>query len=325
MASVFPRFLAALVALAALATDPALADGAFPQRPIKLVVPWGAGGGTDAIARTLGLLIERDLGKPVNVMNITGGSGVMGHQTVAMAAPDGYTIGLITAEITMMHHQGLTTLSGASYTTLGLVNIDPAAVQVRADSPYKNIQDLVAAIKANPGKLKASGTARGGSWHLSLYGMLKAMGVDPLTVPWVPSVSNNAALLDLVAGGVDIVSGSHPEARALIDAGKVRSLAIMDDEPSRLFPKVPTVRSATGTAWESGVFRGIAAPKGLPKAVEDRLAAAVKMAYESAEFKQFMEGRGFGMVWRDPKAFADHMAKVDAESGALMKSTGLAK
>ncbi len=325
MVSLFARLATTLLALVTLTTSAAFADGAFPQRPIKLVVPWGAGGGTDAIARTLGLLIERDLGKPVNVMNITGGSGVMGHQTVATAAPDGYTIGLITAEITMMHHQGLTQLSGASYTTLGLVNIDPAAVQVRADSPYKTIQDLVAAIKANPGKLKASGTARGGSWHLSLYGMLKSMGVDPLTVPWVPSMSNNAALLDLVAGGVDIVAGSHPEARALIDAGKVRSLAIMDDEPSKLFPKVPTLKAATGTSWESGVFRGIAAPKGLPKAIEDRLAAAVKAAYDSPEFKQFMDGRGFGMVWRDSKGFADHMAKVDAESGALMKATGLAK
>jgi len=322
MATLFSRLLAALL----LAAAPAVfADAAFPQRPIKLVVPWGAGGGTDAIARTLGLLMERDLGKPVNVMNITGGSGVMGHQTVATAAPDGYTIGLITSEITMMHHQGLTQLSGASYTTLGMVNIDPAAVQVRADSPYKSIQDLLAAIKANPGKLKASGTARGGSWHLSLYGMLKSLGVDPITVPWVPSVSNNAALLDLVAGGVDIVSGSLPEARALIDAGKVRSLVLMDANPSKLFPNVPTLRGAVGGSWESGVFRGIAAPKGLPKAVESRLVAAVKAAFESPEFRQFMDSRGFGMVWRDPKGFADHMAKVDAESGTLMKATGLVR
>ena len=301
------------------------AQSNYPQRPIKLIVPWGAGGGTDAVARTLGALMEKDLGKPVNVVNMTGGSGVMGHQAIATAAPDGYTIGLITTEITMMHHQGLTQISGASFVPLGLVNVDPAAVQVRADAPYKSLNDLVTAVRANPGKLKASGTARGGSWQLSLYGMLKEMGIDPNTVPWVPSVSNNAALLDLVAGGVDIVSGSHAEARALIEAGKVRSLAIMDDQPSKLFPNVPTVNAATGGKWESGVWRGLAAPKGLPRAIEDRLIAATRKAYESPEFRQFMDGRGFGIAWKGPKEFGEFLTRADAESGVLMKATGLAR
>jgi len=301
------------------------AQGTYPDRPIKLVVPWGAGGGTDAVARMLAALLEKDLGKPVNVVNVTGGSGVMGHQTIATASPDGYTIGLITTEIVMIHHQGLTKITGQSFTPLGLVNVDPAAVQVRADAPYKSLGELIAAIKANPGKLKASGTARGGSWHLSLYGLLKDAGIDPATVPWVPSVSNNAALLDLVAGGVDIVSGSHPEARSLVDAGKVRSLAIMDAQPSKLMPSVPTVKAAIGSGWVSGVWRGLAAPKGLPKPVEDRLVAATRKAWESPEFRQFMEGRGFGLVWKGPKEFGDFLAKSDAEAGALMKATGLTR
>jgi tripartite-type tricarboxylate transporter receptor subunit TctC len=322
----FGRLFACVAAVALVLSSSAVwADNAYPTRPIKLVVPWGAGGGTDAVARMLATLLERDLGKPVNVVNITGGSGVMGHQSIATAAPDGYTIGLVTTEITMMHHQGLTQLSGASFTPLGMVNLDPAAVQVRADSPYRSLQELVAAIKANPGKLKGSGTARGGSWHLSLYGMLKDAGVDPTTVPWVPSVSNNAALLDLAAGGVDIVAGSLAEARALIEAGKIRSLAIMDDKPSPLFPQVPTLQAAIGSKWKSGVWRGLVAPKGIPKSVEARLVAATKAAYESAEFRQFMQGRGFGMVWMGPEEFGTFMARADAESGALMKATGLAK
>lgn len=303
----------------------AQAQGTYPDRPIKLVVPWGAGGGTDSVARMLAALLEKDLGKPVNVVNVTGGSGVMGHQTIATAPPDGYTIGLITTEIVMIHHQGLTKINGQSFTPLGLVNVDPAGVQVRADSPYKSLSDLVAAIRAQPGKLKASGTARGGSWHLSLYGLLKDVGVDPSSVPWVPSVSNNSALLDLVAGGVDIVSGSHPEARSLVEAGKVRSLAIMDTQPSKLMPSVPTVKAAIGSGWVSGVWRGLAAPKGLAKPVEDRLVAATRKAWESAEFKQFMEGRGFGPVWMAPKEFGEFLAKSDVEAGALMKATGLAR
>src|SRR5437870_4796179 len=129
---------------------------AYPERPVTLIVPWGAGGGTDATARIIGSLLEKELGQPVNVVNRTGGSGVVGHQAIASAAPDGYTIGLITVEIGMMHWVGLTELSAANYEPIGLVNADPAGLQVRADAPYKNVADLVAAIKANPGKLKAS-------------------------------------------------------------------------------------------------------------------------------------------------------------------------
>src|SRR5215212_6049849 len=151
-------------ALAALAAASLLGAGnaqaAFPERPITLIVPWAAGGGTDAVARQIAHMLERDLKQPVNVVNRTGGSGVVGHQAIASAAPDGYTFGLITVEIGMMHWQGLTDLSGASYTPIGLVNSDPAGLQVRADAPYKTANDLVAAIKANPGKFKASGTGQ---------------------------------------------------------------------------------------------------------------------------------------------------------------------
>jgi tripartite-type tricarboxylate transporter receptor subunit TctC len=311
----------AATALAVAANAVLAAD--YPTRPVTMIVPWGAGGGTDAVARMLASLLEKDFGRPVNVVNRTGGSGVVGHQAIATAAPDGYTFGLITFEITQMHHQGLTQLNGASFTPIGLINVDPAAIQVNTDSPYKTLPDLLDAIRKNPGKLKASGTARGGSWHLSLYGMLADLKIDPASVPWVPSVSNAAGLQELAAGGVDIVSGSHPEARALIEAGRVRSLAIMDDAPSQLFPKVPTLKAAAGSNWLSGVWRGIAAPKNLPKAIEERLIAAVKKAYDSKEFREFMTARGFGMRYLPPQEFAAMMTKTDAENGVLMKKFGM--
>src|SRR6187200_3076352 len=181
------------------------ANAAWPERPVTLIVPWGAGGGTDATARIIGSLLEKELGQPVTVVNRTGGSGVVGHAAIASAAPDGYTIGLITVEIGMMHWQGLTDLSGASYAPIGLVNLDPAGLQVRADSPYKTVKDLVDAIKAEPGKHKASGTGQGGIWHLALAGMLKDQGLDPGSVPWVPSNGAAPGLQDLVSGGVEVV------------------------------------------------------------------------------------------------------------------------
>ncbi|MEQ1882172.1 MAG: tripartite tricarboxylate transporter substrate binding protein [Burkholderiales bacterium] len=316
-------FAALFVGMLALSAGAHGAD--YPARPITLIVPWGAGGGTDAVGRMMASLLEKDLGQPVNVVNRTGGSGVVGHQAIATAVPDGYTIGVLTFEITQMHHQGLTKLNGDSFTPIGLINVDPAAVQVSALSPYKTLPELVDAIRKNPGKLKGTGTARGGSWQVSLYGLLADLNVEPTNVPWVPSVSNAAGLQELVAGGVEIVSGSHPEARALIEAGKVRSLGIMDTVPSQLFPDVPTVKTATGSKWVSSVFRGIGAPKNLPKPIEDRLVAAIKKAYDSKEYKDFMVNRGFGMRYLPPTEFAAMMAKTDAEVGVLMKKFGLAQ
>ena len=290
-----------------------------------MIVPWAAGGGTDAIARVVASLIEKDLGMPVNVVNRTGGSGVVGHQAIASAAPDGYTIGIITSEIAMMHHQRLTNLTGAAFTPLALVNVDAAAIQVRADAPYNGLGDLIAAIKANPGKLMASGTAQGGIWHLALAGLLNEQQIPQTSVVWVPSTGNAAALLDLVAGGVDLVVGSHPEARSLIDAGKVKSLAILDDEPSTLYPKVPTAKEAIGSEWTLGTWRGIGAPKNLPAPIENRLKAAVKKACESQEYADFMANRGFNGTCAEPSEFARVIGHSDEQMGAVMKSVGLAK
>jgi tripartite-type tricarboxylate transporter receptor subunit TctC len=307
----------------------------YPVRPITFIVPWGAGGGTDAVGRIMASLLERDLGRPVNVVNRTGGSGVVGHSAIASAKPDGYTIGILTVEIAMMHHQKLTSLTGASFTPLGMINLDPTAIQVRAFAAprpgrepgkvYRTLDELMTDIRTNPGKLKASGTAQGGIWHVALGGLLLEQKISPDAVLWVPSASNAAGLLDLVADGVDLVPGSHPEGRSLIDAGKVKSLAILDDKPSRLYPNVPTGAQAIGTKWSMGAWRGIGAPKNLPKAIEARLQAAVKKAYESKEYEEFMTQRGFGMRWAAPTEFAAFMAEEDAKFGVVMKAVGLAK
>ena len=298
----------------------------FPDRPLTMIVPWGAGGGTDAVARMIATLMEKDLGQPVNVVNRTGGSGVVGHSAIATAPADGYTIGMITVEITMMHHQKLTELDPTSYTPLALVNLDPAGFQVRADSSYKTMADVLTAIKAAPpGKFKASGTGQGGIWHLALAGMLSDLKIDPASVPWVPSNGAAPGLQDLVAGGVEFVPCSLPEARSLIDAGKVRSLAVMDTKRAALFPNVPTLKEATGSGWATGAWRGIAAPKGVPKDVQARLEASVKKAYDSKEYQDFMTQRGFGVLWGNSEEFAKFMAKGDGDMKAVMTAVGIAK
>jgi tripartite-type tricarboxylate transporter receptor subunit TctC len=314
------RLLATLLVAAATT-----AHAQYPQRPIQLIVPWGAGGGTDATARIIGTLLEKDLKQPVNVVNRTGGSGVVGHDAIAKAPADGYTLGLITVEITMMHHVGLTQLKHTDYTPIGLVNADPAAINVRSDSPYKSVKELLGAIKANPGKMKASGTGQGGIWHLAIAGLLKQQGIDPNALPWVPSNGAAPGMQDMVAGGVDVVPCSIPEARAMIDSGKARALAIMDPNPPALYPNVPTLQKELGSDWAIAAWRVIAAPKGIPADVQRTLVTALKKVYDSKDYKDFMASRGFGVVWADPAGTTKFMADSDANLGAALKAVGLAK
>jgi tripartite-type tricarboxylate transporter receptor subunit TctC len=314
----------AVVALAAALPFAAGAQS-YPSRPITFVVPWGAGGGTDTTARYFAAQLEKELGQPVNVVNRTGGGGVVGHSAIAQAPADGYTIGMITVEISMMHWQGLTDLVPTSYTPLALVNADAAGFTVKADSPYKSVKEVLDYARANPGKLKASGTAQGGIWHLALAGLLNDAKIPQTAIPWVPSNGAAPAMQDLVAGGVDIVTCSLPEARALIDAGKAKPLAVMDSKPTALFPKVPTMKEASGSGWTVSAWRGIAGPKGLPKDVETRLVTAIKKIWDSKEFKDFAESKGYGTAWAAQADFAAFMAKGDADMGVVMKAAGLAK
>jgi tripartite-type tricarboxylate transporter receptor subunit TctC len=321
----FAYQLGGLVAVAWLAVAGVPAQAAYPERPITMVVPWGAGGGTDATARILATLMEERLGVPVNVVNRTGGSGVVGHSAIATAAPDGYTLGTITVEIVMMHWQGLTELTYEDYTPLAQYNIDPAGLQVRIDAPWNTAQELLDAIKASPGELKSSGTGQGGIWHLALAGMLQAAGIDPNAAPWVPSEGAAPGLQDLVAGGVDIVPCSVPEAQALLEAGRVKSLAVMSEERNPAFPDVPTLKEATGLDWTTGAWRGIAGPKGMPQEVVDTLVPVLKEIHESQEFLDFMAQRGFGVVWRGPDEYREFMAESDKAFGEVMQAVGLAR
>lgn len=317
---------AAAGTVAALRMAPANAQVAWPARPVTVICPWGAGGGTDATARIISAVLEKNLGQPFNVVNRPGGSGVVGHSAIATAPPDGYTLGMITVEISMMHHQGLTELNPTNYTPLALMNEDPPGIQVNAASPYKDVKQLSDAIKAAPpGKLKASGTGQGGIWHLALVGWLTAMGLKPDHVAWVPSNGAAPGMQDLAAGGIDIVTCSVPEAKAMIDAGKARSLAVMATERNAAFKDIPTLKEVAGIDYSVGAWRGIAAPKGLPKDIADKLTAELKKVNASKEFLEFMANRGFGVKWADQAGFAKFMAEGDAKMKTAMTAAGLAK
>jgi tripartite-type tricarboxylate transporter receptor subunit TctC len=322
----FATTAAAAVATAGLGLRPSLGQANYPSRPITIICPWGAGGGTDATARIVAAVLEKEVGQPVNVVNRTGGSGVVGHSAISTATPDGYTLGMLTVEISMMHWQGLTELTPKSYTPLALMNEDPPGIQVTGSSPWKTAKDLADAIKAAPpGKLKASGTGQGGIWHLALVGWLQAMGLKANHVAWVPSNGAAPAMQDLAAGGLDLVTCSVPEGRAMIEAGKARSLAIMAPQRNPQFADIPTLKEALNIDYTTGAWRGIAGPKGLPQPIAEKLTATLKKVFDSKDFKDFMSNRGFGMIWADAGGFDKFMETGDKQMGEAMKAAGLAK
>jgi tripartite-type tricarboxylate transporter receptor subunit TctC len=315
--------ITAFVAGAGVFADAAKAE--YPERPISWLVPWGAGGGTDATSRMLAGLMEKDLGVPVTVVNRDGGSGVVGHSAIAFAKPDGYTIGTVTVEIAMMKHAGLTDLDYTGYTPIGLFNADPAAFFVTEDSEFDSISAFLEAAKAAPGDMKSSGTGQGGIWHLAMAGLLAEAGLGADAVPWVPSKGSAAGLQDLVSGGVDIVSCSYPEAVSLISAGKVKPLAVMSTAPLADVPDLPTVESETGIGLVIETWRGVAGPAGLPDDVVAKLSSAMETAYNSEEFTAFMAERGFTKAWLDGPSYGQFMMDADAANGAVMAAAGLAK
>jgi tripartite-type tricarboxylate transporter receptor subunit TctC len=154
---------------------------------------------------------------------------------------------------------------------------------------------------------------------------MKAMGLPANQVAWVPSNGAAPAMQDLAAGGLDLCTCSIPEARAIIEAGKARALAIMAPARNAAFPDVPTLKEAAGIDYSVGAWRGIAGPKGLPPDVANKLTATLKRVYDSKEFKEFMSNRGFGTVWGDAAEFAKFMDEGDAKMGDAMKAAGLAK
>lgn len=319
------RFAVAAAAALLSTTSAFAACDWTPERAVTYVVPWGAGGGTDANSRMLASLLEQEFGVPFNVVNRTGGNGVVGHTAIATAEPDGYTIGAATVEIAMMRHVGLTDLSYENITPIALVDIVPASVTVSKDSPFNSLEELMAHVEANPGDLTASGTAQGGIWHLALAGMLNAEGLDPQAVRWIPSDGAASGMQELMAGGVDMVTVALSEAKQLIDAGELKGLAYMHTERMAALPDVPTSAEVLASGWSLAAFITVSGPEGMDEDVRCAYEAAVEKAFQTQEWADFKASRGSEVVWMNSADTAAMVQKADADLGATMRAAGLAK
>lgn len=300
------------------------AQAEWPERAVTIVVPWSAGGGTDATARTLAQKLEERYGQPFNVVNRTGGGGLVGHITIANAPADGYTLGVITIETTMYKAQGIPGAEPENYTLIGRFNADPIGINVRADAPYDTVEDLIEAVKANPGAIKASGANRGGLSHLAWAGLLKELGIDPEASPWVASAGSAPAMQQLAAGAIAVVSTSPAEARPLVEAGEAKTLAVLSGERTDVFPDLMTTDEIFDIKWSPLPFRGLAGPADLPKEVTATLSEGLAEITADPEFKKFMASRGFSVAYQDAATFTDTVMTSRTGLVEAMKSVGLA-
>ena len=276
----------------------------------------------------LAVLLEKDLGQPVTVVNRTGGGGALGHTAGATAASDGHTITMVTTELTMMHWMDLTPLrqipTYKDFTPVALLNIDAAGVQVAANSDWKTLRDLLDHVKSNPGKVWTSGGPKGGIYELARAGMLKTAGIPVDAMPYVPSTGAAPALQELVAGRVQVVAASLVEGRPLIDAGKVRALATMAEKRDPAFPNVPTLKEL-GLNWSIGTWRGIALPKGTSSDIVAVYEKALEKIVKSKAFVDFMHSGPFGILYKGSADFSKFLAEQDELMGVLTKEAGITK
>lgn len=306
-----------LLALILLGFCGCQADRTFPDQPITLVCPWSPGGGTDRVSRQIAVELEAELGVPVNVVNATGGGGVTGHTRGAQARPDGYTLSMITVELSMLHWRGLTNLTHRDFAPVQLLNRDSAALFVRDDSPYRTLDDLQAAVTATGTKLKASGTAFGGVWHIAVAGWLDSRGLAPDAVTWVSINGAGPSVQELLAGGLDFICCSLPEADAVVAGGRVRCLGVMSDQRIGGFDQVPTFREQ-GHPWSLAGWRGLALPRDTPEERVEAIARAVERITAGEGFRRFMDESGFDLSLEGPAQFAKTLEQQDELFGAIL-------
>lgn len=312
--------LSAAVCMAA-ASFAAPAFAKYPERPVTVVVPWGAGGGSDIIARALSKPLERELGKPVIVTNKPGGSGTVGTSYVAHARPDGYTIGLVnnTGLIHQIHYGGLD-YKRTDLDPLCLFLRVPVFLVVNSKSPIRNVADFVKAAKEKNGTLTLGVAAVGGGTHLPVEGFFEKAGIKVQPMPF--KGGGNGVVTALVGEHIDSAVLHPSEVYGQFQAGNVRILGVLDEKRLEAYPDVPTFKElgydVTGQVW-----RCFVAPKGTPREVKDILVKALEKATKDPQYLDTLSKLGDMPTFLGPKEFAEYLEKDDARLFNTIKRLNL--
>ena len=312
--------LTAAVLFAALSTA-ALAQ-AYPSKPIRMIAPYPPGGATDILARLIAQGLTESLGQPVIVENKAGANGQIGHDFVAKAAPDGYTLVLgnsavLAVSVSMYDKLPFDPLKDFAPITLAAQG--PLVFEINAAIPASNMQKFLAWAKQRGGKVNA-GLAGVGAMHHLVTEMVKLQaGVQWTNVPYKGSAP---MVLDLVGGQVDVGVDNIPSSLQLIKTGKLRALAVTSEQRTPLLPDVPTLAQAGVPGVVAAAWHGVLAPAGTPPEIVNRLNVEIVKILRSPETVAKLAGLGLDPVGSDPKTFADFIASENVKWAKVVKASG---
>ncbi|MES2936118.1 MAG: tripartite tricarboxylate transporter substrate binding protein [Pseudomonadota bacterium] len=303
-----------LGALAAAGIAPAWAQSDYPNRPIELVVPYGAGGGTDVLARAYAEAARRHLPQSITVLNKPGASGAIGWNEVINSKPDGYKLAVITVELTTLPHMGLAKFTHEDFVPIARLNADPAAITVKADAPWNTVEEFLAAARKSSGDIRMGNAGNGSIWHLAAAALEEKTNVKFNHVPF-----NGAApaVLALLGGHIEAVAVSPAEVTVHVQGGKLKTLAVMADQRVKGFENVPTLKER-GVDLSIGTWRGLGAPKGTPPQVVALLKDVTAKAMNEPVLRDAMDKQNMGVSWADDQQFRAAMARDNIYFKALM-------
>jgi len=292
----------------------------YPDRAIKLIVPWAAGGDTDLIFRPLAPLLQKYLGQPIVIANVGGASGTVGEREASGAAPDGYTLFGAHDFIHSVYFAGMIDIKyDSTFEPVCMVSATPSVITVGAKTPWKTFKELVEDAKKRPDQIVV-GASLGSTSQYSIALAAKAAGVSFKYVPYDGTAKRMNALL---GGHIDI-GDSNLTQKGKVDAGLLRFLANMSEKRTTGLEDVPTLKEL-GYDVTYSVNRGLMVPKGTPKAVIDKLNDACAKATKEPEFAQAMLLQGTEVYYLDPKGYADYLKKTDVQTKDIAKALGLLK
>jgi len=291
----------------------------FPTKPVELVVPASAGGGTDALARAFAEAAKKHLPQPLVVNDKPGASGVVGMSDVLNGKPDGYKVSVVIAELVILPHLGLSKFTYADFQPIARLNADPAAITVRADAPWNTIEEFLAAAKAKPGETKVGNSGNGSIWHLAAAGLEDKTGVKFNHVPYQGAAPGVVALL---GGHIDAVAVSPGEVAAHVQGGKLKMLAVMADQRLKGFDKVPTLKERN-IDLSIGTWRGLAVHKATPPNVAAVLRDTARKGAEEPIFREQLDKLNLGFAYLDADAFGKAMQRDHEYFKQLVQKLGI--
>ncbi len=296
---------------------------AYPSKSLRFVVPFAPGGSTDIFARLIGERLSVALGQPVVIENRGGAGGNIGAEAVAKSTPDGYTL--------LMATTGVMSINNALYRNMSFdaaKELEPVimiasitnALIVPADSPLKSVSEVIAAAKADPGKLTFASSGAGASTHMSAELFKLMAGVDLMHVPYKGS---GQAMPDVISGRISLMFENMPGAVSYIKGGKLRVLAVTGLKRSPVLPQVPTVAESGVPGYESLSWSGIAVASGTPREVIARLNREINAILATPEMRQKLADQGADAVGGTPESFNEHIKNEREKWSRVIRSAGV--